>query len=1194
MTRFINTYYASDYNSIFGRERRFVYNLEDAKDIIESVDTKEEIEDLDTKDKSEIITQSDISIWIWKVETAMELSDGIANSQRLKDKLWKLKSDVLSTSEKSRKFLDLVWEIKLHFIRAEKGKWSIEERITVKHMLNNLKSWFMKFEAVQWFDSKAVLENLKLSVKSVIFNPKIPEEVKQKFIKDYNRSLVIIDLIKIPEDIDNLRERRNAWYHGKLDPESDAELLGKIIWNSFVWAIEMKASVIHRCFLDETIKEENSEWYEIEYHKKSLESFESWVVEVSAKYWIDIKDLQYWSPKKVIDKRIIFTADESQMRYNLYSALEDYFQIDPSLYHDEVDLDLNVVPDVLVSLKDWRQVKLSEVYDDFSKVIEDFRINQFDKFSRPKWDILDTWNEAVEWKLEDLTWMEKIESEIDIKNLFGDDFDSMTPNDLIILIHQLITIIPWAWDVYWGWQDLHSAILWIEPDWNIISGPVEKTFIVIMWILWVSVVWWWLARFWKIEKVEWYISSLKGVVNAINKRVVSWEMSPSVLDSVYEKLPFLRSVADRRKDPGEPDKVVAILKQLTYKIRKDPNWNRFIEITDIWNLKWEDASIALIRLMKQNKAIHVEFSQWVLHSKQWEKLSWALTQNHPLISILRMNEGDRVLSTSFSTLKSVNDDISTSCWDLMKDLFYAIQNENIAKYNASLPEGSQVARLVSKDHKDTARSVPDNIPPEDFMRMLFWDKQKKCEMADEIISRISPKDLEEIALEKWWSVDRLKDEMRSRFNFWVNYSTVGPWDDAKLVAHRDAVTWAKQWWFEEEIKLYNVTAEHTLAQINKYLELEKKLIDKYKWSKFTLDWVEYDAVEEWELSGILIQAVRKGKKIEKPEWLWAELWECSNILNNSLDYIPPFIDMKADIQNAQRISENFANGRISLNSLEKNYKWYADKTQYFEQIQWSDRLKVSVDIIWMWGDNRADFRKVAIEYKTLMDEFAKTWDAATKSRAEKVLLQAWMTVTDRLLSVVWDLKKKYPNIDIRIWWDEFWFHNPDIKKWDEWATNQFLSDINALLEQQNFKWRTTYSFDKRNPEKIYEKLDNQAKISKWTEWLLEQFIDGKSAANDEILSNWWLLEVKKITKPNSVVVTASNDIVQDKELYWVLLDVKEFPKLLKEQNWWEGVISILQVLKWTPKTKEFSLTINWKTVKIKAANDETWLVLNVA
>lgn len=666
-------------------------------------------------------------------------------------------------------------------------------------------------------------------------------------------------------------------------------------------------------------------------------------------------------------------------------------------------------------------------------------------------------------------------------------------------------------------------------------------------------------------------------------------------DNIKKENQIQNRFTERRKNPNWPDLVDEFIKnQIKYNIFTDFAWRKYIEIEKMWDINWESIWVLLIRLMKINGTKYVKLSDSILHSRHWEYLSAALTENHPLIWILRTRKWDKMTSITLSTLKRINDEISPKIWDIIKDEFYRLQEENLNKYFWVTHWWTRKTRLISKDHKDTVRAMPQSINENNIIRALFWDKKTKDEIADVLISRINNEVLEEIAWLKWWSIEQLKIEIKKRFNFWINYSLVWEWDVAKLTSHRDAITWAKQWWFENDIILYNISPEHTLEQVNKHFELENEIIESNRWNRFTLDWVEYDIVIENRLNPILIQAVRKGKKIQKPEWLQNKISESSNILNNAIDYIPPFIDREHDIKNANRVSKNLDNWIIQLEDLENNYKWYLWKAQYYEKIKWSDWLKISIDLIWLWWENRDNFRKIARIYKALMDKYISTWNETYKTRANEILWWAWMTVTKRIISIAKKMQEKYPHIDIRIWWDEFWFHNPKIKKWDEDENKKFLEDVNRLLEIHWFKWRTTYSFDKRDPVWIYDRLDNQWKISKWIEYVLEQFLEGYSEKNNEILSRFWITWIKEIKSPNNIIITVSEEIVRYNRMYWPLLDIKQFTKILIEQNWWKLIAGILQTLQWPDNHKKIELTIQWKHASMTVIKNEAWISVHLS
>ncbi len=395
--------------------------------------------------------------------------------------------------------------IKAPFWFSERKKTKIPEKYKNK-LLNFYKTIELelsKFKNIDGFDPIIVREEAMKSLLFVLTNEKIPEQVKENMLLDFEKAIEKIkkiDLSKI-EDLKSLRAKMSFGLNKK---ETDGDILQIILWQAFTNEISLKASVIKRCFVDETVRMGKTE-----YHKKTLDTLKKEVLELDEEYGLNVSSIikewiEKWSSMKILDK-ILEASDLSKGKRH---HIRQLFRIEDDTWESNIDISI------------WgKSYNLITLLGKYNKAFGKFRWWQNNRFTEIKNDILDEWNQWFEGKMENLLWLEKIDTDIDIDNQIQDKIDKMNLADLVIILNQLAGIAP----VY-GWlQDLSVAYTWVDFDGRLPSN-FERSFLLVMGALDVSVAWSWISKLWKAKKLEKMISILDKIKEAFTRKNILIEL----------------------------------------------------------------------------------------------------------------------------------------------------------------------------------------------------------------------------------------------------------------------------------------------------------------------------------------------------------------------------------------------------------------------------------------------------------------------------------------------------------------------------------------------------------------------------------------------------------------------------------------------------------------------------------------------
>lgn len=755
-------------------------------------------------------------------------------------------------------------------------KWDIDFNEILKYeerfhkCINSMSKKLKRFEHVDWFDIEDSKARLWVSISEVLFNVAIPDNVKQYFLIDFENCLDKIDDIEI-SDIQNLRENRNAMldmiFYKKVEEKPDAFYLNMLIWNNFISEIQMKSSVLSRCFIDDSIE---IKWKQ--FHKGDMEKYRSKITDINKKFGIRYEGLKFWN-KPVLDEMIVYES-KNEIRFRLYSSLVDYFNLRDDISHlPESPIPAwNIVPNIPVKMPDGKVVRFNEIYDQYISVIEDFKLHQSDYYENLKYDIVDGWSQAVEWLLENLSWMEKIDTYPWIENMFSEKLENVSSEDLIILVRQLFGVIPIAWDFVWWLDDLWTVLIhdWVEPDGNKLWA-LWKTFITVMWILWISVALSFFRKIWNVWRVAIIMNKLNDAINILTLKAKDWLLSMEQL--VYlSTFPF---IWDKFRPYSElayewSTNNIGNSSRSVWQIWWTYSRNLLLEERWIWTyiLDWSWSLLPDYRQMKD--ALVRKIDELVEKSPDWDP---AMAEN-----------AKRLIDKLF-----LDSNISTEAITLIADL------KNILSDNMRWPSIKSLTHIL-ESMLDASR-MPVDPQTSTLLKERFWkitetDFMVMCVMFHDLIKSFSPASITKDILDatKWrtlashqldsanylrWFLEKYDSDVYVAITKymdakWIEKSKI--WDFVSLMAR--TIEW--HWWNTEFIQMdtaraiLGITTKIWETVISKHKAVEtindmvsKWFINQDEWA-ILLD--KISNIDELDEIVVLIKKVYIQKFIENNVW----------------------------------------------------------------------------------------------------------------------------------------------------------------------------------------------------------------------------------------------------------------------------------------------------------------------------------------
>lgn len=674
------------------------------------------------------------------------------------------------------------------------------------------------------------------------------------------------------------------------------------------------------------------------------------------------------------------------------------------------------------------------------------------------------------------------------------------------------------------WVLSHMQSLWLIPN----NYKMEKTiFDNVFWLIWII---------WSIAWAQWIIKSQKFAKPLLK------------LERMWMKIEHITSKIDEY-----------IKKFTQINPQRIPEWKtKFIDIS--W-LSWE-------KLAKINRKI---------------------TNNFPLVEIGRLVSWEKLINVNIAWVKKINDIAWQEFCDKVLWTFKEILSKKFQNWNK---QSTHKWRIVKNDYKNITFVTSSPNPIE----TIFWNIKTKKEIVEMILKSLETEILENakkiinakvanweiIAIsQKHFNVfvqnqvDQTNKVIKDHFNFWVWESIIpkNADDIAKLDSIRVAeISSRADWWKMDNIVLQKLDKNKILHNLQIAIDLEKSIIEKFRWQKFRFDGIDYNVVIEidWEsrISTELLRYMRKYPDKIIPKELASFITKYINTLNNSLDFISPLRgELKiwnADFETAKLIDSQIKSWKIDSKFLTQSYKWWLTKDAFFEEILWKDWTRVFIDIKDMWIDNLVDFNLRAKQILLLEQDF-KSWKIDSKTLNEKqrkLFLEAWKSVSDKFIKAQNKIRQKYPDAVFSFWWDEIYLFIPknNLKGGLEWNLHQIFESTNQSARVIIDSTNQIHSVSDK-----YSLLDKMSKINKLFEENIEK----------QLIQKWLSLEWNI---PNNTFLNIDDFILE------------------KFMNKWFDLEKFLSKMKTTLQKQDLTKNINWKEIQagiklsIKKMQDNTIII----
>lgn len=461
-----------------------------------------------------------------------------------------------------------------------------------------------------------------------------------------------------------------------------------------------------------------------------------------------------------------------------------------------------------------------------------------------------------------------------------------------------------------------------------------------------------------------------------------------------------------------------------------------------------------------------------------------ISENFPVLRINRLENKDNLINFSFWGIKNIND----KYWDksLIDKCLNKIRLSIQENFSSSSNKKLDFDRIIRKNYKN----------------LTIWYKERQSDYTKE-----------ESKLLLW-----IDDN-----NFWLYLEEVLYWEDIELIKifKEELIIsvwkWKVEWelltdglfaFYSSELNSRMNSDHFNFDELNnktaEVLSLEKEIISKFNNKNFILTWISHKVVLDdddrfWWINPVLIESVRKNEYI----WNWEnkDLFFLVKIYLDNLnlfDFIAPYIKPDNLEENINSIENDIEEWFISVSLIENNYKWTLTRTSLIEKSKWKEWLRVFVDIASMWVMNILEFRELARK--------VYSWEINNENKL--LLLDSWMKTTLKFVRFIDLLRKKYPKIELSLWWDEVFIFFQETGEDDK---IELLNSIWKSLSIENISWRTTSSFMYNNQEILYNELDNISSISKKIEKILRKitpvFSEMPSLVNVDISDKirWYIL-----------------------------------------------------------------------------------------
>lgn len=562
-----------------------------------------------------------------------------------------------------------------------------------------------------------------------------------------------------------------------------------------------------------------------------------------------------------------------------------------------------------------------------------------------------------------------------------------------------------------------------------------------------------------------------------------------------------------------------------------------------------------------------------------------ITNNFPLIQILRIKSNDNIINISFFWVKQINDELWQSFCDDIVWEFKSQVRQNIFHKQKS---NSFLSRVVKSDYKnicftfshtDTYKYLFDKIEnKEDFINIILknlsWKLKAKAksivyETIEKSNKMYSSKQIDNLILEKQ---KEITNYVLKTFNFWIWLSNVWEiWSDIdKLDTLRQAEIASRQNINSTNITINEYSHENIIKWLTKAKEKLDYIINNFENEVFIFEDTKYRIVNTiwWkkQLTSEFLRYARKFPDKIKPQELAKVVDEYYKELTNSLDFTSPVRsdDYENEFQKAKLINSQVRDGLVDKEFVKQNHKWWLAKEAFFSEVENKKWVWIFIDIKDMWIDNIYDYQLRMLEILSL-NKALNNWEIALENyitKCKKILLESWKSVTNKISELQQRITKSYPNAIISFWWDEVFIFLP----WSEKAnTSKIVWNITKILNITSQKARILYkNMDEKKSKKwLFDNLEKFSKINKEFEKEIEKSILNNNLSLDNL--------------PNATETNFTNTIQQ---IIRPDFDFKKFINLFVEK------VSNLDISNFSKK-HDVWMIYEWIKLKIIKKSNET-------
>ncbi len=432
-----------------------------------------------------------------------------------------------------------------------------------------------------------------------------------------------------------------------------------------------------------------------------------------------------------------------------------------------------------------------------------------------------------------------------------------------------------------------------------------------------------------------------------------------------------------------------------------------------------------------------------------------VSENIPLLRILRLSKWDDLVNFSFWWIKKIND----SYWD--KSSIDVCLNK-IKKYiRSKFSEYS--SRLIRKNYKNLTidYKTPDKHYSSGEIIEFLWIWKEKIDLLIKSLLSWEDQNLVELIINNL------------AISSWVSFVEWDSLEDKLFAFYSSEINSRMNW---EYFKF-----SWLVSKSKDIVSQEWELISKFWDKSFELSWAYHkvfvqDDVNFWWINPILIEAVRKNEPIWD-EHLFSLVKKYIDSLN-FFDFIAPYVNLNNDFEEIYKeikeLESLIQKWVAYLSFVDTNYKWTLNRTALIEYSKWVEGLRVFIDIASMGIMNFSEFREIARKISS--------WEITESNKYE--LFNSGMETTIKFKNFVENLQRKYPNIKLSLWWDEVFIFVPST----EWIEKEeVLDSIWECLKMEGLNWRSVFSYKNDEQEKLYNDLDNISFISKKIEKLIRKF-----------------------------------------------------------------------------------------------------------